>query len=236
MEFNSTVVWVTGASAGIGRATAAAFLEAGARVVASARTMERLEAAFAGVGSDRLHLLPCNVADESAVQAAGKDIASHFGAVDILINNAGTTVFRPFLSSTIEDFDLLHSTNLRGPFLCTHAVLPGMLEKGKGAIVMVSSMAAVHAFPDSSVYSAGKAGLKALADCLRLEVRKSGVRVVSVFPGATYTDIWPARVLEKHGEKMMQPEDVASAIVHACSAPEGVMYEEIFMQPIGGGL
>lgn len=198
--------------------------------------MERLEAAFAGIDSENLFLLPCDVADESAVHTAGQEIASRFGGVDILINNAGTTVFRPFLSSTIEDFDTLNSTNLRGPFLCTRAVLPGMLEKGKGAVVMVSSMAAVHAFPDSSVYSAGKAGLKAMADCLRLEVRKSGIRVISVFPGATYTDIWPSRVLEKHGGKMMQPEDVASAIVHACSAPNGVMYEEIFMQPIGGGL
>ncbi|MCZ7556320.1 MAG: SDR family oxidoreductase [Bacteroidia bacterium] len=236
MEFRSTVVWVTGASAGIGRATAGAFLNAGARVVASARTMERLEAAFEGVDNENLLLLPCDVADETAVQAAGQKIASQSGGVDILVNNAGTTVFRPFLSSTIEDFDTLHSTNLRGPFLCTQAVLPGMIEKGRGAVVMVSSMAAVHAFPDSSVYSAGKAGLKAMADCLRLEVRKSGIRVISVFPGATYTEIWPTRVLEKHGEKMMQPEDVASAIVHACSAPHGVMYEEIFMQPIGGGL
>jgi NADP-dependent 3-hydroxy acid dehydrogenase YdfG len=236
MEFNETVVWVTGASAGIGRATAGAFLNAGARVVASARSMQRLEEAFTGIDSERLYLLPCDVADEHAVRTAGQDIVSRFGGADVLINNAGTTVFRPFLSSTIEDFDLLHNTNLRGPFLCTQAVLPGMLEKGKGAIVMVSSMAAVHAFPDSSVYSAGKAGLKAMADCLRLEVRKSGIRVISVFPGATYTEIWPARVLEKHGEKMMRPEDVASAILHACSAPEGVMYEEMFMQPIGGGL
>ncbi len=236
MDLTASIIWITGASAGIGRATAAAFLDAGARVVASARTMERLTEAFEGIDAGRLHLLPCDVSSEVEVAAAQERIRKEFGAVDVLVNNAGTTVFTPFMKSTVEDFDRLHSTNLRGPFLCTQSVLPGMLEKGSGTIVMISSMAAVHAFPDSSVYSSSKAGLKAMADCLRLEVRKSGVRVVSVFPGATYTDIWPSRVLEKHGEKMMRPEDVASAILHACSASEGVMYENIYMQPIGGGL
>jgi len=236
MDFTGTIVWVTGASAGIGHASVQGFLDAGAVVVATSRSAERLADACAGLDQQRLHLLPCDVASEVDVERAHAAIVKDIGPVDVLINNAGTTVFRSFLDSSVDDFDRLHRTNLRGPFLCTRSVLPGMLEKGKGTIVMVSSMAAIHAFPDSSVYSATKAGLKAMADCLRLEVRKSGVRVVTVFPGATNTEIWPSKLREKYGEKMMHPSDVAAAILHVCSAPHGVMYEDVSMQPIGGGL
>ncbi len=236
MDLTGSNVWITGASAGIGRAAVERFLEAGAAVIASSRHADRLADACAGLESERLLLLPCDVASEEEVAQAYERIVREIGTVDILINNAGTTVFCSFIDSTTDDFDRLHRTNLRGPFLCTKSVLPGMLDKGRGTIVMISSMAAVHAFTDSSVYSATKAGLKAMADCLRLEVRKSGVRVVTLFPGATNTEIWPARLREKHGEKMMDPADVAAAILHVCAAPQGVMYEDVSMQPIGGGV
>jgi NADP-dependent 3-hydroxy acid dehydrogenase YdfG len=236
MNLSASIAWVTGASSGIGLATAKAFLDAGAVVVATSRSQERLQRAFDGVSEPRLCLHVCDVASASDVAATHERILREIGPVDILVNNAGLTVFRPFLSSSLEDFDRLHAVNLRGPFLCTQAVLPGMVERGRGAIVMIASVAARQVFSDSAVYSATKAGLKAMADCLRLEVRKAGVRVTTVFPGATQTDIWPARVLEKHGDKMMRSEDVATAIVHACASPDSVVYEDIVMQPVGGPL
>ncbi len=236
MDLRASTIWITGASTGIGQALCVAFAREGARVIASARNPQLLSTTVAAITEGEVHALPCDVSSATEVGAAHQRILEQFGPVHALINNAGTTVFRSFMDTSVEDFDRLTATNLRGSFLTTKAVLPGMVERGDGTIVMVSSMAAVHAFPDSSVYSAGKAGLKAMADCLRLEVRKSGVRVITVYPGATNTPIWPERVREKHGVKMMSPDDVAASILHACTAPLGVMIEEIRMQPIGGGL
>jgi 3-oxoacyl-[acyl-carrier protein] reductase len=156
--------------------------------------------------------------------------------VNVLVNNAGTTVFRSFMESEVQDFDALLATNLRGPFLTSKAVLPAMVERGSGTIVMINSMAALQVFPNSSLYAATKGGLKMLTDCIRGEVRASGVRVVSIFPGATNTPIWPDKVREKHGSRMMTPEDVAHAVLTACSAPDQVLFEDIVMQPIGGGI
>jgi len=236
MDFTGNIAWITGAGTGIGKAVAEGFVAAGARVVLSSRDGRRLDSVAQELGSDVALVLPCDVTMAEEVAAAHQSIRNRVGEVDVLVNSAGATVFRSFLDSDIEDFDRLVATNLRGPFLCTKAVLPSMLERGKGSIVMISSIAAMELFTDSSVYSATKAGLKLLADCLRLEVRKSGVRVINVFPGATNTPIWPERVREKHGSKMMSSSDVASAILHACSAPEGVLYEQIMLQPTGGAL
>ena len=233
MALEGKIVWVTGASSGIGKAVAAAFIGKGARVVLSSRDPDRLREIADALGGGA-QALGCDVGDEAQVAAATQRIIEEHGGVDILVNNAGASVFKSFMETSVEEFDQLQQTNLRGPFLCTKAVLPGMLARGEGSIVMVNSMAALYVVPDGSAYSASKGGLKALADCLRLEVRKSGVRVISVYPGATNTLIWPERIREKHGEKMMAPEDVAVAVVAACEAPSSVLYEDIVLQPAGG--
>jgi NADP-dependent 3-hydroxy acid dehydrogenase YdfG len=232
------IIWVTGAGRGIGKAIASRFAADGATVVASGRHADLLET-FATEARDQgwnVLAVPCDVTDEDSARQAHARIVETAGPVDVLVNNAGTTVFTPFVKSELADFDRLVATNLRGPFVCTQAVLPSMLERRSGTVVMVNSMAATHVFPDSSVYSATKAGLKALTDCLRFEVRKQGVRVFSVYPGATNTDIWPARVREKHSDKMMTPGDVAALVFQAVMLPASVMVEDLSLQPVGGGL
>jgi NADP-dependent 3-hydroxy acid dehydrogenase YdfG len=232
------IVWVTGAGSGIGKAVASLFAADGATVVASGRHRETLEAlaSEARANSGVVHALPCDVTDADSVREAHAAIVAEFGAVDVLINNAGTTIFTPFTKSSVEDFDRLMATNVRGAFLATQAVLPAMIARHAGSIVMINSMAATHVFPDSSVYAATKAALKAMSDCLRFEVRKEGVRVISVYPGATNTDIWPARVREKYADKMMTASDVASLVFHAVKLPTSVTVEDLFVQPVGGGL
>lgn len=233
--FEGKTVWVTGGGTGIGKALGTAFAREGARVVLSGRAAARIDAVAAEIGMG-VRAIPCDVSDAGEVTAVTGRIAESCGPVDILVNNAGVTVFKPFLSTTPEEFDALTSVNLRGPFLCSQAVLPSMIERGGGTIVMINSMAALQVFPNSSVYAATKGGLKWMSDCLRLEVRKSGVRVLNVHPGATDTPIWPGSVREKHGERMMQPADVAETIVRACMAPASVMVEDLVIQPIGGPL
>ncbi len=227
------VVWITGGSSGIGDAAARRFAADGCIVVASSRSVrDKTEL----VGPGRIIHIACDVRDEASVQAAWERISREHGHPDVLVNCAGVTRFKQFVDMTVEEFDEIHATNLRGAFLCTRVVLPGMLERGSGMIVMVNSVAARQVLPNSSVYAASKAGLAMLADCLRLEVRRQGIRIVTVFPGATNTGIWPERVREKHHEKMMTAGDVADAIHHACRAPANVAVEEIVVQPIGGPL
>lgn len=235
MQLKGKTVWVTGGRSGIGRAIASAFVREGARVFVSARASDELTAAAAELGPE-VTAIPCDVTDRNEVEETARAISRAAGPVDVLVNNAGASVFKSFMDSTPEDFDKLTATNLRGPFLCTRAVLPDMLERKSGTVVMINSMAAQQVFPDSSVYAATKGGLRMMTDCLRSEVRTSGVRVLSVYPGATRTEIWPERVLEKHGHKMMGPEDVAQAVINACTAAPHVLIEDIVMQPIGGGI
>lgn len=235
MQFDGKTIWITGGRSGIGRAIAAAFAREGASVYISGRDAEGLRKSAEEVG-DAVRALPCDVSDAGEVEAACREILGEQEKIDVLVNNAGTTVFNAFTESTVEDFDRLTATNLRGPFLTSKAVLPGMKERGAGTIVMINSMAALQVFPNSSVYAATKGGLKMMTDCLRGEVRDSGVRVISIYPGATNTDIWPDRVREKHGHKMMTSDDVAAAVLHACGTSPQVMVEDIVMQPIGGGI
>ncbi|MBR9976016.1 MAG: SDR family oxidoreductase [Bacteroidetes bacterium] len=235
MTFEGKTVWITGGGTGIGKGLASAFAREGAQVVISGRAAARIDAVAAEIGQG-VRAIPCDVSDPGEVGAVIGRITESCGPVDILVNNAGLTVFKPFQSTSLEEFDALMSVNLRGPFLCTQAVLPSMIERGGGQIVMINSMAALQVFPSSSVYAATKGGLKWMADCLRLEVRKSGVRVLNVHPGATDTPIWPDSVRSKHGARMMRPDDVADAILQACKAPISVMIEELVMQPVGGPL
>ncbi len=228
-------VWITGGGTGIGKAIAEVFVREGAQVVLSGRGAKNIDTAAAELGNG-VRAIPCDVSDKNEVAAVTARIAELCGPIDILVNNAGVTVFKPFLSTSVEEFDELTAVNLRGPFLASQAVLPSMIKRGGGTLVMINSMAARQVFPNSSVYAATKGGLKWLADCIRLEVRQSGVRVVNVYPGATNTPIWPDVVREKHAERMMHPEDIAEAILSACKAPTSVMIEEIVMQPIGGAL
>lgn len=233
--FEGKTVWITGGGTGIGKAIAGGFVREGAQVVLSGRAAKRIDDAAAELGNG-VRAIPCDVSDKNEVAAVIARITELCGPIDILVNNAGVTVFKPFLETSVEEFDELTAVNLRGPFLTTKAVLPSMIERGGGTVVMINSMAARQVFPNSSVYAATKGGLKWLADCLRLEVRGSGVRVINVHPGATNTPIWPDVVRSKHGERMMHPEDVAAAILSACRVPQSVMIEEIVMQPIGGAL
>jgi 3-hydroxy acid dehydrogenase/malonic semialdehyde reductase len=235
MLIDEKIIWITGGRSGIGKAIAQSFAALGARVILSSRDADALKEVAHELGP-QVHALPCDVTDAGQVQAAALRIFQDFGRVDILVNNAGSTVFKSFVETSVEEFDDLSTTNLRGPFLCSKAVLPAMLERGEGFIIMINSVAALNVFPNSSVYSATKGGLKMLADCLRAEVRAAGVRVVSIFPGATNTPIWPEKMRASHGHKMMSPGDVAEAVVASCMASPSVLYEEIIMQPVGGAI
>lgn len=232
------VVWITGASSGIGAAAARQFARHGACVAISARRAEKLGAIAAEIGADggECFSIPCDVTNADDVEKAAREIARTCGPIDVLVNNAGVTVFKSMIESTIEDFDALVATNLRGVFLCTKSVLPSMVERGRGTIFMINSVTSKYEFANSSIYAATKAGVKAMTDVMRKELRAKGIRFVSLYPGATNTDIWSTSMRNKHGERMMRPDDVAALLVNVWQQPQSVTVEELFVRPIGGDL
>ncbi len=236
MELRNKVVWVTGSGRGIGAATAKAAAVCGARVVVSARSEEEIAATAAEINAqgDSAIAVRCDVRDEQQIQELVRQTRELWGDIDVLVNNAGRAHFRKIMDTTIEEWDEMAEVNMRGAFLCTRAVLPAMIEKGRGHIVNVISVAALQPYPKSGGYCASKYGLLGFTEVLRLETRKFGIKVTAVLPGATVTDIWGARSLE--AERMMSPEDTARVIIDVLQSDERSMIETVVLRPQLGDL
>jgi NADP-dependent 3-hydroxy acid dehydrogenase YdfG len=227
------VVWITGASSGIGFALAERFAAGGDRVIASARSEEKLKTLQQTIHSANgsCEPLPCDVQDERAVLAAAETILEKHKKVDILINNAGVTYFKNFLSTSVKEFDHVINTNLRGLFLTTKAVVPAMMQNHAGMVINIVSFVTKTTYTKSSVYSASKAGAEALMNGLRAEVRHDGVHIVNVYPGAVYTPIWHPQHQEKFRDQMLKPEDVAEMVFQVSIQPSSMMVEELVLRP-----
>ncbi|MDG3006274.1 SDR family oxidoreductase [Paludisphaera mucosa] len=210
---------VTGAGSGIGRGVAQALAGMGLRVALVGRDRGKLEAtkALLGVADDRAIVAPCDVADGSAVQAMATEVESAFGAIDVLICNAGTNVRNRALDVlTPEDWDTLIQTNLTGPFNLLRAILPGMRARKDGLVVQVCSIAGVRASVlGGAGYSASKFGQAGLGMTLGRECRQEGIRSTVIYPGEVNTPILDARPVPVPAERkaaILQPEDVAAAV------------------------
>lgn len=239
MDFKDLNVWITGASSGIGLALAKDFAHRGSTVIISSRSKEKLLAAMKEIGSEyRVFLFPCDVSSEEQVRNVYDKMFQTNLKVNVLINNAGTYSHGQFLGFPLEKFDESFATNVRGVFLCTQAVLPQMIESKFGIIVNILSVVVTKTFVNASVYSATKAAVLAMSKSMREELRDKNIKVMNVYPGATLTNIWSAKVAEKFGSRMMKPEEVASTILCNIenSLRNGVMVEELIIRPQMGDL
>ncbi|MDP4220828.1 MAG: SDR family NAD(P)-dependent oxidoreductase [Bacteroidota bacterium] len=237
MEENQ-IVWITGASKGIGLACAKALAATGRRIVMSSRNRKELidrTVEIRATGADA-RAVQCDVRNEEDVDWAIKSIIKAFGeGPDILINNAGISPDYSIEDMTPDIFDSVIATNLTGNFLCAKAVLPEMIRKGRGTIIQMLSIASTKAFAGGAAYGASKFGALGFTNALREEVRDKGIKVVSVMPGAVETPSWGDEAEEYH-DRMMQPEDIALAIAGILEQPQRAMVEEIVLRPIGGDL
>jgi short-subunit dehydrogenase len=217
---------VTGASSGIGLATATALARAGARLALVSRSEVRLRAAARDVaeaaGDGRAILvLPCDVSDPEAVGAMADGVRREAGTPDIVVNNAGVGHWGPVVELSPERIRTVLEVNFLGAVLCTKAFLPGMLERRRGTIVFVSSGFGALPFPYSAAYCASKHALNGFAGSLRAEVEPQGVNVLLVLPGSTRTpffeaNAYPADVLSRYlFQRPRPPEAVARRIVRA---------------------
>ncbi|MBS1516167.1 MAG: SDR family oxidoreductase [Bacteroidetes bacterium] len=232
------VVWVTGASTGIGREIANEFSKAGYIVVVTGRRKSRLvqiasEIKFAGREATAF---VCNMLSERSIIGTAKRIREKYGRIDCLINNAGVTTFKTFLETKSFDFDNVINTNLRGTFLAIKYVLPQMIKNKGGHIINILSVAATTVFTNSSVYAASKAGILAMANSLRKEVRHLNIKVSNVLPGATETPMWDNKTRQKHSSKMMTANEVAQIVLNIFEQPKKVMIEDVTIRPIKGDL
>ena len=232
------IAWVTGASTGIGRETAKLLSKNNFIVVATARRKSRLVSLVQEIkfADNEASAFVCDVSSERSVFNTYKRIKERYGKVDLLVNNAGVTFFKSFFDSKIYDFDYLMNINLRGSFLTIKSVLPQMLKKRSGHIVNILSVAAKSDFEDSSLYAASKAGLLAMSNVLRTEVRGFNIKVTNILPGAVDTPIWDSKTRQKKKNRMMSPENIASVVLDVVSKPNKLQVEEIILRPQKGDL
>jgi 3-oxoacyl-[acyl-carrier protein] reductase len=225
---------VTGATEGIGRATALALGRAGYRVAACARTPARVEALVAELRACGIEAAgaSADVADEIEIGRAVASLTEVLGDVDVLVNNAGVLIGKPLEELTLDEWDRTMATNLRGLFLTTRLVLPGMRTRRRGTIVNVASLSGRSGFAGGTAYAASKHGVLGFSRSLMLEVRKDGVRVVAVCPGSVATGMLRDQpMLKSDPKRILRPEDVADVILQAVRLPERAMVSELDIRP-----
>jgi 3-oxoacyl-[acyl-carrier protein] reductase len=228
---------ITGASRGIGEATAFTLARAGANVVLAARSEAELLAVarqIEGAGGAALPVV-ADVSDADDVAHLKRAALDRFGKVDILVNNAGVGKYGPLSSLTVEDYDWMMDTNMRSSFLCTHAFLPEMLERESGWIVFVASVAGLKGLPNESVYCASKFAQVGFAQAIDYETREKGVKVSVVAPGGVHTHfaLGTGRTAgDPHLEQMMDAESIADAVLFALTQPAKARVFLIGMRPM----
>ncbi|MFD0857204.1 SDR family NAD(P)-dependent oxidoreductase [Actinomadura adrarensis] len=232
------VALVTGASSGIGEATALALSKEGARVAVGARRGDRLRS-LAGKAAGEVLTIDLDVTDQESARASVAAAVERFGGLDILVNNAGVMLSGPIAGADTAEWRRMVETNLLGSMYMVHAALPHLLDS-QGTILQVSSTSGRAASANSGVYAATKFGIAAFSESLRQEVTAQGVRVVVLGPGFVDTELAshitdPAMqaTAQKMAESMrtLRPEDVAQAVMYAVSQPEHVAVNEILIRP-----
>jgi NADP-dependent 3-hydroxy acid dehydrogenase YdfG len=237
-SLKNKVAWVTGAGTGIGRATAVALANNGARVVLSGRRTETLEetAAITDSFGAQAMIEVLDVSDTAQVKKTADRIVSHYGRLDILINSAGTNVTeRHWEKVTMEKWKEVIDIDLNGAFYCTLAVLPIMRKQQDGLIINVSSWAGrFYSYLTGPAYSSAKHGMLALNESINMEECINGIRACALCPGEVWTPIIdrrPDQLSDDVKAKMLKAEDVAEAIAFVACLPKSVCINEMLISP-----
>jgi 3-hydroxy acid dehydrogenase / malonic semialdehyde reductase len=219
------VCLVTGASKGIGRAIALRMAHTH-DIVAVARNEDALDLLAAEIGEEggRCHTLVVDVSDPAAVAAALGDLR-----VDVLVNNAGVATLKPFMELTAAEWHAMVDVNLNALYHVTRAVLPGMMERGYGHVLIIGSTAGRNTFAGGTAYVATKHAVMGFAESLMLEVRDAGVKVSVVTPGSVATELFPPGT---DTSWMIEPEDVAESVAYAVDTPPWVLVHRVEVRPL----
>ncbi|MHC1737293.1 MAG: SDR family NAD(P)-dependent oxidoreductase [Ignavibacteriaceae bacterium] len=232
------VVWITGGSSGIGKACVIEFARNGYTVWATSRRIEVLNELKECLKSDGIDISVrlCDVSNLDQVQETAGEILRMNGRINCLINAAGVSSFNRAVNDSFKIIREIIETNLFGAIFSIKSVLAPMKQQGGGTIINILSIVNKKVFTNSSAYAASKQGLQGYTESLREEVRRDKIRIVNVYPGATETGIWTDSVREKYRERMMQPEEVAKAILWSYKYEGNLVVEDLILRPESGDL
>jgi 3-hydroxy acid dehydrogenase/malonic semialdehyde reductase len=243
VSLKDKIVFITGASGGIGAATAMEFARHGARLLLCARRLEMLEAMDAELrdaGASDVLSFELDVQQRDAVKQKLSEIPTAWLDIDVLVNNAGLSRgLNKLYEDDIDNWEEMIDTNIKGLLYITHAIVPGMVERGRGHVINLGSIAGHAAYPNGGVYCATKAAERFLSDGLRIDLNGTPVRVTSIDPGMVETDFSKVRF---RGDSVraaktyqnidpLQPEDIADAIVWAATRPAHVSIQTVVLTP-----
>ncbi len=240
-KLTGKVALITGASAGIGRACAQALAAEGAHLVLTARRQDRFEELKAAHEKDGLRVLAVtgDAREESTARQTVQAALEAFGQIDILINNAGVGNYKNLVDTSAEDYDEMMDSNVRSTFLFTRHVVPAMLARKQGTVLMISSMAGKYGFPGEAVYCATKFAQVGFAQALDKELRPHGIKVGLICPGGVKTEFALGKGRTGEGVEqsaMLEPEDVAAGVLLACTQSPGARIIEIQMRTMAEAL
>ena len=237
------IVFITGASSGIGEACARKFASQGANLILNARNMSKLvelKNELAGKYNIQVHLLPFDVRDRNVVTNAIQSLPDEWKNIDILVNNAGLVIgVDKEFEGNLDEWDIVIDTNIKGLLAVTRLVVPGMIERGKGHVINIGSIAGEAAYPGGSVYCATKAAVRMLSDGLRIDLVDTPLRVTNVKPGMVETNFSVVRYRGDQetaddfykGIRPLTGDDVAESVYFAAAAPPHVQIAEILVMP-----
>ena len=230
MELQDSVVVVTGASRGVGRSIALELATEGPRLVLVARAQAELEDVQRGVeelGGEAV-VIPTDLRAPEEIEAMVQETLATFGTVDAVINNAGwSPPLRPIQQTSLEDWDHVMQVNARAPFQITKLFLPTMLEKGRGHVINISSLVGKRGVATASAYCMSKAALMAMGESLIAEASPKGIRMTNFACGAINTDMRWEATPDYPMEQVIEPEDVAQAVLNVLKMNDTVLIEEI---------
>jgi NADP-dependent 3-hydroxy acid dehydrogenase YdfG len=241
IDLSGQVVAITGASSGIGEATALAAAEAGAAVALAARRTDRIEALAERITGEggRAIAITTDVADEAQAKAFVDATIARLGKLDVLVNNAGVMLLGPIPNAPTDEWRRMIDANIYGVIYCTHAAIGHLLERGSGHVVTVSSVAGRRAAAGSGVYNLTKFGVGAFCEALRQEVAEANIRVTLIEPGAVATELNShnrpeirEQISERFGSiTRLEAVDIANAIIYTLGQPEHVSINEVLVRP-----
>lgn len=237
------IVLITGASSGIGEGCARKFAMNGYRLILNGRNVEKLNAVkkelLEKYGAD-VYLLPFDVRDRQAARVALESLPEEWKAVDILVNNAGLVIgVDKEHEGNLDEWDIVIDTNVKALLAMTRLVVPGMVERGRGHVINMGSIAGDYAYPGGSVYCACKAAVKALSDGLRIDLVDTPIRVTNIKPGLVETNFSVVRFRGNReaadnvykGIRPLTGDDIAEVVYFAAAVPEHIQIAEVLVMP-----
>ncbi len=231
---------ITGASSGIGRATALAFASRGVDLALVSRNEDKMtavvEAAKSAGVEAKAYVVDLSIVEKT--QQKIQDVLRDFGDIDILVNCAGMGYTGKLSETPLSDWQQVINLNITSVFQCTMAVLPGMRDRSTGTIINVVSIAARQAFSNWGAYCVSKAGLLAFSQTLAQEERAHGIRVTAISPGAVNTELWDTETVHANFDRstMLTPEIVAQSILYTALLPPQAVVDELTLMPSAGVL